>query len=157
MHCPNKQDNSCKLLNQLLDRTIDIPQAACNKCSASDKPQQLNRVIYGIAQFHETDPNRKRELIALITPEVRSGPGTELRKLLNSIGVHEPATCNCQAYANLMDTLGAEGCSNKKPDIIEYLNTQTITWLDMLKVALAGYLTTDALVTEAIKRSCKQK
>ena len=153
MYCPNKQDNSCKLLNQLLDRTIDIPQAACDKCSASHKPQQLNRVIYGIAQFHETDPNRKRELIALITPEVRSGPGTELRKLLNSIGIHEPVNCDCKSYASLMDTWGAKECEIRKQEIINHLNAQTITWLDMFKVALAGYLTIDSVLTEAIRRS----
>lgn len=153
MHCPNKLNDSCKLINQLLGRTIDIPQAACIKCSASNKPQQLNRVIYGIAQFHETDPDRKRKLIALITPEVTKGPGTELRKILTTIGIHELVDCECDSYANRMDLWGTQGCIERIHAIEWHLNSQKVSWFNMLKVIRGGYLTTRSLIETAISRS----
>lgn len=157
IECQHRNNGTCQLINQLVGVPTQVPEAACVKCSTSDNPQQLNRVVYGLAYFHETDVNRKRELIALIAPQAMAildeGPGTELRKILDSIGVREPVDCDCKSYANLMDTWGADECNRKKQEIISHLNIQAITWLDMIKVALAGYLTTDALVTEAIRRA----
>jgi hypothetical protein len=137
--------------------TASTTDGACNVCLA--EPTRINSVTASLALhvIPHPRPDDKKYLVGLLKRVEPQGPGTELRKILTSVGIKEPADCDCRSYANLMDKWGSEECNRRKQEIIIHLNAQAITWLDMLKVAVAGYLTTDALLTEAIKRSCKSK
>src|SRR5262245_25987375 len=47
------------------------------------------------------------------------GPGTELKKLLASLGL-KPGGCECNSRAAAMDQWGVEGCRNREWQILEW-------------------------------------
>lgn len=94
------------------------------------------------------------------------GPGTELRKMLASIGVHQIPGCDCLSKMIEMDVLGVEGCRAKQDDLAKYLkdNAPRWGWEGILNAAVWTVLTgmvfrinpTDpfpSLIKEAIRRA----
>ena len=51
----------------------------------------------------------------------RSGPGTELKKLLGRIGIVASPNCKCNSRARLMDRMGIEWCEANIDRIVGYL------------------------------------
>lgn len=54
-------------------------------------------------------------------PPPTSGPGTELKKLLKTIGITATPTCSCNARAAQMDEWGPDVCEQKIPEIVDWL------------------------------------
>jgi hypothetical protein len=61
-----------------------------------------------IDEKHSSYPGRRRAVSA--PPDV--GPGTELKKLLATIGIHASKTCKCNAMANKMNKWGQESLNH---------------------------------------------
>lgn len=84
------------------------------------------------------------------------GPGTELKAMLRGT---EAAGCGCNQRADLMDRLGVEGCRARLPEVVGWLDEAwgRLPWYKKLRAAgkavLAGHLTTESLVLEAVRRA----
>lgn len=91
-------------------------------------------------------------------------PGAELRKLLQSFGVHEMTGCQCKNKAAIMDAWGVDGCREHFSEIIGWLRENDPKWGLLKKVqigakaAAAGLFFNPrdpfpGLVREAIRRA----
>src|SRR5688500_11953162 len=49
------------------------------------------------------------------------GPGTELRKIFESLGIDKLPGCDCAALEREMNALGVEGCKRERERIIKKL------------------------------------
>lgn len=58
------------------------------------------------------------------TRQTPSGPGTELKHLLASIGITEASGCGCGAKAAEMNRWGVAGCKEHRAEIIAWLREQ---------------------------------
>jgi hypothetical protein len=80
------------------------------------------------------------------------GPGTELRKMLASIGIHPRGEkCKCNEHAHEMDRRGADWCEENLESILDWLEAEAKTrgYLGMLFVRGAARV----VVKTAIARS----
>lgn len=83
------------------------------------------------------------------------GVGTCLHELFVSIGINPPCV-TCGSFAALMDSWGIEGCRTEhREEIIRHLDgaSREASWLDWTKVILAGYVSSNQLLNEAIRRA----
>lgn len=58
---------------------------------------------------------------AAIPHSPSSGPGTELKKLLASIGIHASPTCKCNGMARRMDAWGPDESLNHMEEIVDVM------------------------------------
>lgn len=63
------------------------------------------------------------DAIAVAAPPAH-GPGTELKKLLQWIGITSSPTCSCNARARQMDEWGPDECEKRLPEIVGWLEEQ---------------------------------
>lgn len=56
------------------------------------------------------------------------GAGTELKKILASIGIHEKPNCPCAAFAATMDRWGIDGCIARRAHIEDKLRSNAKQW-----------------------------
>jgi hypothetical protein len=95
-----------------------------------------------------------------IIPPPTEGPGTELAKLLGSLGFKTDQSCGCEEVKNWMNRLGVDGCRRERQRIIDHLGGE---WgktafgkklVAAFKAAVSGVpLTIPGLVDEAIRRA----
>jgi hypothetical protein len=52
------------------------------------------------------------------------GPGTEMKKLLASVGITATPNCKCNARAQFMDARGIEWCSDNIDEIVGWLREE---------------------------------
>lgn len=156
---PNKclyltASNSCNVASSLIGKPVTVTPRTCEACTTkTDKPRSLNVVTCSIAYQVSPSHDLLNTLRQLHRATTFNKPGTCLRNVLKEIGVLTNDVCQCDEYATEMDIWGTIGCYERRDSIIGHLNTQYVSWLDMVRVALAGYLTTGQLVDECIKRS----
>ena len=95
------------------------------------------------------------------------GPGTELKKLLGSLGLTTTDDCKCNSRAAEMDRKGAQWCREHRDEIIGWLKEEAAkrSWRDVagavLKAATGEFRPSildpfGSLVDEAIRRSDAQ-
>jgi hypothetical protein len=53
-----------------------------------------------------------------------AGPGTELKKLLKTIGITANPGCSCNARAAQMDVWGSDECERRIPEIVVWLGEE---------------------------------
>lgn len=77
------------------------------------------------------------------------GPGTKLKKILESYGVREKKGCGCSGLAAMMNRWGPAKCRTNMPVIVEHLQKQAAEryWIVPPK------LTIERLVEKAIQES----
>ncbi len=70
--------------------------------------------------------------------EARGLPGTELKALLEKLGVTKTHDCGCEDKARQMDFWGVEGCRQRRGEIVEWLHLAAgkFGWRDKAAVAL---------------------
>lgn len=56
------------------------------------------------------------------------GPGTELKKILSSLGIDPAPTCDCNARAYEMDAWGVDGCRQRREEIIGWMKEGQSRW-----------------------------
>ncbi len=94
---------------------------------------------------------------------VVDGPGTELKKILNGLGLKPKAQCGCDAKVAEMNVLGPDGCRQRRAELIEHLKGayHTIGWIELLEIgakviAEPWFSITDpigSMLDEAIRRA----
>lgn len=69
---------------------------------------------------------------------ISSGPGTELKLLISSLGLSGASGCGCNNKAALMDSWGISGCQERREDILTWLRGQykKRSWLETLKAGI---------------------
>lgn len=107
------------------------------------------RVIY--ADGRVIEPDDVSRVLRVIS--VSGRPGACLKQILFEAGVIGEGGCGCDDYAKLMDLWGCAVCQERIEEITTHLNSQNVSWFDMLRVAKAGYLTTRSLVQAAIDKA----
>ncbi len=101
-----------------------------------------------------------------------SGPGTELKKLLESLGLTPVAGCGCESRVATMNQWGVPGCESRRPEIESWLRAEAakLGWGQTLLVAaraakavttgIAPFLNpvdpAPGLLTEALRRATDQ-
>jgi hypothetical protein len=58
------------------------------------------------------------------TPPERSGPGTEMKKLLAGVGIVASENCPCEQHARQMDDWGPDECSRRVDEIVGWLRDE---------------------------------
>jgi hypothetical protein len=152
IECENRQDSACLLASSLTGKIVATTDAACAACCRDDSPRTFNKVICSLS-YAATKDYKWVEAWHQCNNTFFNKPGTHLKRLFQDIGIASQEFCGCDEYAGQMDRWGIQGCLLNRSEIIEHLNSQTVSWLNMSKVALAGYLTTGSLVDECIKRA----
>jgi hypothetical protein len=56
------------------------------------------------------------------------GPGTELKAMLESVGIVAPPACDCNAFMKQMDVWGIDGCREQFDAIVERLRKKSDDW-----------------------------
>lgn len=80
------------------------------------------------------------------------GPGSELRKMLGSIGIHPRGEkCRCNEHSREMDRLGAEWCEENLESIIDWLEGEAKS-RPLMGFLFSRYLARK-VVLEAIERA----
>lgn len=123
---------------------IDIPLGG--------DPRALTRV-------HANTPEARAWLARQPKPALQYGPGTELKKLLASMGIRPDASCSCNTRASEMDRWGVTGCRMHRDEIIGWLREGYVAWgwRDKLPPAVQANVAVidpfPELVDEAIARA----
>ena len=96
---------------------------------------------YGLTVLGKLPEDRPPEPIPLVVPE--QGPGTELKKILGSIGIHPTPECPCNLRAAQMDIFGVAGCVANKDKIVQWLKdgSETWGWNKLFSTAMTAVLT----------------
>ena len=81
---------------------------------------------------------------------INKGVGTELKKILNKIGIRSSSTCSCNARAKKMDENGIEWCENNIDIIVGWLREEA-TKRKLPFIDMGGKI----LIKKAIKNAKK--
>lgn len=159
MNCPKKVDGVCMVATKMARWSVMVipPEESCLACSQEERPKDENQITCGLAVlnliekgvFSPEEFPRLKNCILSYGP-LEDKPGTALARILLDIGIYGGGSCGCEAYVAKMDELGWKGCVDNKQEIIDHLKAQDKTWMDMLKVAAAGYFTVKSLVNQAL-------
>ena len=84
--------------------------------------------------------------------EIASGVGTELKKLLKTIGITASPTCTCNVRAKTMNENGIRWCEDNKETIIGWLEEEA----NKRNLPFSSYLAT-ILINFAIKKAKKSQ
>jgi hypothetical protein len=91
---------------------------------------------YGLTVLGRQPQDRPAEPIHLWAPGY--GPGTELKKFLESLGIEAGPTCDCRARADQMDAWGVDGCRSNREQIIQWMRDGQSRWGWRDKLAAAA-------------------
>jgi len=168
MTCEHLKDGNCRVAEALALVPCPANADSCRACVEQPLPQAPNLVTKGLARMrlrslgmpHEhlypkevaDQINTVRERRS-VTINVRGKPGSSLKLILHRAQVFGDEGCLCDDYAKLMDLWGVSVCQERIDQIVAHLNSQNVSWFDMLRVAAAGYLTTRSLVQAAIDKA----
>lgn len=93
-------------------------------------------------------------------PPLNRGVGTELHKLLESLGIKPDSTCNCAALAAEYDRRGVQWCRENKSEIVAHLSKayRSTDWTTAIRAGANAVsqglpLTIEGLCEVAIERA----
>jgi hypothetical protein len=168
-----------------IDRNVHPHETACKFCTEKADPNQtINRVTVSLAigacQQHKAEqqavihryrkfvnysarPSNADRLERILAGE---GPGSQLWKLLESLGVKHKVDCGCLGRAEQMNAWGVAGCRASRADIVAWMlaGKDDYGWSTIVKAGGMAVLTGVAwrlsildpygsLVDEAIRRA----
>lgn len=121
------------------------------RLAASDFPFTcLCGAVYGTADDMRAGTVRARAVQA--DPPPAEGPGTELKKLLASIGITASKDCSCKAMAAKMNRWGCDGCRENRAVIVRHLEKAAAKRGWAAKILARGFVL-GALVDRAISQA----
>lgn len=90
--------------------------------------------------------DRGKRGVAPAEPTVKApdhGPGTELTKLIESLGLKSQGCNGCRVIAAEMNNLGVEGCLAMRDYVVDRLRKkqQQLSWMETLRAAAGAVLT----------------
>jgi hypothetical protein len=71
-------------------------------------------------RFYES-PTSRPVLLQVQQNPPPHGPGTELKRMLQELGIEPSKKCGCEAKAAEMNLLGVEGCQREREKILAWL------------------------------------
>lgn len=98
------------------------------------------------SEFYPRTAKPGREHLA--TPAPTHGAGTELKKLLQKVGITASPDCSCNARARLMDERGIEWCEANVEEIVGWLREEA-TKRRLPFVDMAGRMLVRRAITNA--------
>ena len=81
---------------------------------------------YGITCLSKNPQDYPEHPIHAWAPGV--GPGTELHKILSTVGIEPTPACDCRAKAAQMDMWGVHGCKQRREEIIGWMREGYVRW-----------------------------
>lgn len=90
---------------------------------------------YGMTALSKQEKHRP---VAKVAPwNANHGPGTELKNILESLGINSGPSCDCNARAKQMNVWGVEGCKERREEIYKWIieNQERWGWKDKVKKA----------------------
>jgi hypothetical protein len=129
---------------------------ACEVCQQADPPRAINRVTVALsvgavanqAAAYRRLLSRHGELIAgQADPKAAQrrleaimhahGPGSQLWRLLSSLGIEHKTTCDCLNLAEQMNVWGPAGCQEHRPAIVAKMrvNARQYGWASVATAA----------------------
>jgi hypothetical protein len=102
--------------------------------------------VYEEQIVHTTPPPAQQPVPAQPQPQFAGfGPGTEMKKLLHSLGIDPGPNCDCNARASMMDHWGVKGCREHFQEIVGWLKDGQARWGWKEKLAAATKAVTTGL------------
>ena len=142
----------------------DFPDPYCRLCWLAGLPTPLGAKYRSAWQLD--DAHIQTSVISeplLDPPDIPTGPGTELTRLLSQAGITKLSGCRCSGHAQRMNRWGVEGCRKRRDRIVGWLReSYDLTgWATRIRagvnLALDGVcLSTDPfgdIVDECIRRA----
>jgi len=145
--CPHRDGTNCAIAAQLagLARVTTASDAACGYCTIKAKPpRDRNKATCDLAFAALLLANRNEDAWALrksapdiyppVPPttttserlqaiETGHGVGSQMWRLLASLGVRHTPTCPCLSFAEQMNAWGVAGCRLARAEIVEHMRT----------------------------------
>jgi len=134
--------------------------SACAACERQSNPQNINQVTVSIALADLRDnPERRDQVFAvhgawldrpvgapvdnsakLAEILAGSGPGSQLWRLLETLGVKHTTDCECLGRAERMNAWGVAGCRAARGEIVAWMveGKDRYGWAGAVKAATAG-------------------
>lgn len=81
--------------------------------------RRVKCVRYGCGRESGLTPHSHDRIFAKC--RATDGPGTELKKILDSLGIEPKNNCQCAARQQEMDNRGIEGCRQTREEILGWL------------------------------------
>lgn len=100
-----------------------------------------------------------RDVAASIAPKIAVElVGTALSEIFKEVGIVRPACSSCTEWMEKMDAWGVSGCLANRKEILHRLAeaSDTVGWIDMMRVVKAGYFSTAAMLDAAMVRAAKK-
>lgn len=166
MSCPHlNPKGNCAIASDLAGQPVRPHFSACDFCSRADKAtpiQSLNSVTVSIALSNlDLASERAQQILAahghliavpqgageeyqrLAEIESGHGVGSQIWRLLASLGVKHTASCSCLTLAEQMNALGPDGCRREREHLVSRMrtNAQQYGW-GTVAVAAAKAVTT---------------
>lgn len=187
MICQHRDNEHCAIVAKLagIDRVATVTDAACEFCTTRAKPPRArNKVTCDLAIAALRLAGRQADAEALLhnspdiyapamdsaerlrSIEAGTGVGSQLWKLLSSLGIVHTATCSCLSLAEEMNRLGPNGCRRERSRLVDVMrrNAKSYGWGTVATAAARAVTTglvwrlklTDvyaSLMDEAIRRA----
>ncbi len=163
MNCPHlTSDQTCRVAAEIAGQPPAPNPEACEYCTRKGTPPQaVNDVTVSLAIYTvRNDPARTKALLAQYGHLLRGrqgqdgssrldrvrnghGPGSQLWRLLESLGVQHSADCQCLTRAEQMNAWGPAGCREHRDDIIAWMRQgqDRFGWRDKLTAATRAVTT----------------
>lgn len=90
------------------------------------RPVYYNSNQYGLTVLSRLEEDYPETPVTAWAPGY--GPGTELKKMLASIGINPAPSCDCNKKALQMDVWGVEGCRKEFDTIVKWMNEGAPKW-----------------------------
>jgi hypothetical protein len=158
MICGNRCNGVCSIATQLAGCAVTPHESACRFCSERAIPQQgQNEVVVSLAlgaADQAGDKEAVRRIMAqwghllrresgpanaarMAAIEAGRGVGSQIWRLLASLGIKHTAVCKCLAVAEEMNALGPDGCRLHRARLAATMqkNAASYGWGDVARAA----------------------
>lgn len=161
--CPLLQEKLCMIASAIAEMPCEPHETACLACLSNASPATINQVTVSLAIGTVAAAGltaRAKQLIAeyraLVSepsdgkPSVRlalvlhgHGVGSELWRLLDSLGIRHREDCPCLTWAERMNAWGPAGCRLARAEIITHIRASRAHygWGDIAKAAALAITT----------------
>jgi hypothetical protein len=146
MECSYRSGSDCRIAAESAGLpTVDtVTDRACAVCQRSDPPMARNKVTLDLAitsllrvDLRQTamklladnhdiygSPRSANRISRLEEIEAGTGVGSQLWRMLEEIGVEHSATCECLAWAEMLNGWGVAGCRMARDEIAIHLKQE---------------------------------
>jgi hypothetical protein len=165
--CQERDGTNCRIASAAIGETVtECTDAACVACQTGQFPRMVNHVTLSLALSACRKLHCRRELIdALLIQHAPHNPhhdhvsqeaarritaildgtgvGSQVWRLLESIGIKHNVGCDCLAWAERMNAWGPVGCRHARPLIVEHMraSAKSYGWGDVAKAVTKAVTT----------------